>query len=697
MEIQISPEELRKNKVFLATPMYGGACAGIYCRAVCDLTAMFTQMQIPLVHYYLFNESLITRARAYASDEFMRSDCTHMLFIDSDIGFKPQDVLAMLALQTPESPYDVLGAPYPKKSLVSHIKIETEDGFKTIKNLVDTKYSGKVKTIDNKGKFCWNNVIDWHVYPNVNKKKFVKLCSFNGSRMVCTFDHEVYSIKDVMNPLIELTVSCAMAGHHIVTSLVNKKTNSLYNKEQLAVLVGTILGDGYIEKTNNIRFNHSENQLKYLQFKKDILGGGEIKNNNDAICKKGVFKNTYRFNAPGNAQTKHLRSLFYDNNKKTIKNITQYIDEMSLAFWYMDDGSLQGNKYPYISLNTQSYSMTDNMILCDFFENKWNVRPKIDAYVQRRNLLSDTSKNHHKMRFICEDSDKIFSMIAKYIPKCMEYKLPEKYRGGLKHQYDCIPLDYGASLIISADYLPEDHFHYTRGSKLYDITVEHNHNFMANGFATKNCISWEKIVQAVEKGLHKPEHGGPSNLDNFVGDFVFNPAGGQTSIQIGEPADVLEIGTGFMMIRKKTFEMFREAYPQYSYKPDHIRTEHFDGSREIFMFFQAEIDRYNPENLYEQVLKDIAAGKITGSIAAQEALDKAKGLSKNDTKRYLSEDYFFSQMIRKAGGKIWLLPWMQLSHVGSFVFGGSLAHLAQAGASATADPSALGKKPTGQI
>jgi hypothetical protein len=35
---------------------------------------------------------------------------------------------------------------------------------------------------------------------------------------------------------------------------------------------------------------------------------------------------------------------------------------------------------------------------------------------------------------------------------------------------------------------------------------------------------------------------------------------------------------------------------------------------------------------------------------------------------------------------------MQLNHVGSYVFGGSLVDLAQIGASATADNSKLGKK-----
>ena len=116
-EVKVSIEELRKRKLFLATPMYGGNCVGMYTRAVADLAAICAKYGIPLQLYFLFNESLITRARNYCADEFLRSDATHMLFIDSDIGFNPQDVLALLAMQDDDSDYDVIGAPYPKKCI----------------------------------------------------------------------------------------------------------------------------------------------------------------------------------------------------------------------------------------------------------------------------------------------------------------------------------------------------------------------------------------------------------------------------------------------------------------------------------------------------------------------------------------------------------------------------------------------------
>jgi hypothetical protein len=52
----------------------------------------------------------------------------------------------------------------------------------------------------------------------------------------------------------------------------------------------------------------------------------------------------------------------------------------------------------------------------------------------------------------------------------------------------------------------------------------------------------------------------------------------------------------------------------------------------------------------------------------------------------------FCYNVEKMDMKVWLCPWMQLKHVGSYIFGGSLADLASIGASATADVSKIKKK-----
>jgi hypothetical protein len=112
MEIQVKVDELRKKKLFIATPMYGGMAHGLYMKACLDLQNIMTKYGVETKFSFLFNESLITRARNYLVDEFLRSECTHMLFIDADIHFNAQDVVALLALDK-----DVIGGPYPKKTI----------------------------------------------------------------------------------------------------------------------------------------------------------------------------------------------------------------------------------------------------------------------------------------------------------------------------------------------------------------------------------------------------------------------------------------------------------------------------------------------------------------------------------------------------------------------------------------------------
>jgi hypothetical protein len=160
----------------------------------------------------------------------------------------------------------------------------------------------------------------------------------------------------------------------------------------------------------------------------------------------------------------------------------------------------------------------------------------------------------------------------------------------------------------------------------------------------KKVIAWEKVRNAVDKGLADED---PTLLDKFTGDFVFNPTGGAQQINLQEPTEVLEIGTGFMMIARSVFEKFREEYPQFKYKPDHNRSEHFDGARYIHAYFDTVIDNDGW----------LGKGKSNGSD------------------RYLSEDYMFCQLVQKIGIATWLCPWMKLQHVGTYIFGGTLADL----------------------
>ena len=117
-EIQLNLEEMRKLKFYLATPMYGGMCNGMYTKSLMDTTSVFMQYGIAMQIYYLFNESLITRARNYCVANFLKSDATHLIFVDSDIHWKAMDLLYMIHLiaENPEL-YRIFCALYPKKTI----------------------------------------------------------------------------------------------------------------------------------------------------------------------------------------------------------------------------------------------------------------------------------------------------------------------------------------------------------------------------------------------------------------------------------------------------------------------------------------------------------------------------------------------------------------------------------------------------
>lgn len=169
----------------------------------------------------------------------------------------------------------------------------------------------------------------------------------------------------------------------------------------------------------------------------------------------------------------------------------------------------------------------------------------------------------------------------------------------------------------------------------------------------KKVIAWEKIRAAVNQGVADEN---ATRLEEYVGDYVFNVPPGTEQMRLDEPVEVLEGGTGFMLIRRKTFERWNEAHPELLYTPDHSRSTDFDGSRQIMCYFNAEIDK--------------------------------------ESQRYLSEDYLFCQQSRKLGLKVWMCPWMRLTHVGSYVFGGSLQALASIGAAPTSDMNEIGKGET---
>ena len=99
-------------KLFVATPMYGGLCVGGYTMGILECVQTFMQNNIQMYYSYMMNESLITRARNGMAYDFLQSDATHLMFIDADISFKPQDIVRMI-----QADKDIICGLYPKKEI----------------------------------------------------------------------------------------------------------------------------------------------------------------------------------------------------------------------------------------------------------------------------------------------------------------------------------------------------------------------------------------------------------------------------------------------------------------------------------------------------------------------------------------------------------------------------------------------------
>lgn len=165
----------------------------------------------------------------------------------------------------------------------------------------------------------------------------------------------------------------------------------------------------------------------------------------------------------------------------------------------------------------------------------------------------------------------------------------------------------------------------------------------------KKSIKWQAVKDAIAANPDIPI----AELEKLTADFVFNPVPGTTGISIVEPVEVLEIGTGFMMVKREVFERFRVRYPELRYRPDHLGSDHFGGGRFIHAFFDTVIDR------------------------AQHVEMEGRVVEVGGTDRYLSEDGMFCQWWRNMGGKIWLCPWMRTRHIGTYSYVGDLPAIAQ--------------------
>lgn len=88
---------MSKPSLYVATPCYSGEVTMTYHWSVMELARVCRERDIVFEQGFLSGCSSITHARNYLTTAFVKSTrYSHMLFIDSDMGFQAADILAML-------------------------------------------------------------------------------------------------------------------------------------------------------------------------------------------------------------------------------------------------------------------------------------------------------------------------------------------------------------------------------------------------------------------------------------------------------------------------------------------------------------------------------------------------------------------------------------------------------------------------
>lgn len=110
MGIKNKKQILDNSILFIATPCYNGIVNAQYTQSLVNFTSLALQNNLKFGYFTRSNESLITRARNDLVFTFLQSPATHLMFIDADINFNPEDILKLLYHDK-----DIVTGAYPTK------------------------------------------------------------------------------------------------------------------------------------------------------------------------------------------------------------------------------------------------------------------------------------------------------------------------------------------------------------------------------------------------------------------------------------------------------------------------------------------------------------------------------------------------------------------------------------------------------
>ncbi len=192
-------------------------------------------------------------------------------------------------------------------------------------------------------------------------------------------------------------------------------------KQQADVLIGTILGDGFLQKTGEknarLRLEHSDKQKEYCLWKGRIFG--RMFQGTPSYLERihPKTKETYkycRWQSSASPSFGKWRKYFYPEGKKIIpSDLGDFLNSpITLAVWYMDDGyfnTIDRNSFIYLGRVT----LAEAEILQKAIEKNFDI--KVTVY--------DKKNKGFALFFGATETKKLHALIGPFIIPSMHYKL----------------------------------------------------------------------------------------------------------------------------------------------------------------------------------------------------------------------------------------------------------------------------------
>jgi len=275
--------------------------------------------------------------------------------------------------------------------------------------------------------FCISN------YGKFKTSIFTKFSEHQINEIIklCDNGEKVYKIAEIFG-VDRHTISKILKRYGRKSNYSSKKFDKVrkipFSENHKNIIIGTLLGDGCIYKqrknTNNMYkyyLSHSKKQKEYFLWKFNNLKPFITKYYETETNILGKTHNQLKATSIAHSEFKFYADMFYDNNVKIIpKNIALFLNPITMAIWFMDDGSLnrksceeKGYGLRICSLN---FTYKDHIILKDALKICFNINVKIGAY--NRN-----DKKYYYINFNKRNSWLLKNIIDDYVIDSMKYKL----------------------------------------------------------------------------------------------------------------------------------------------------------------------------------------------------------------------------------------------------------------------------------